>query len=160
MPGRSSWNTWGRRRRRGSTSTRSGRLTPLLRRAGSRGRTCLQDLRENITRDLTVYDWCGVGQGLASVTFWPGDEQSAAVTVQTASVRWVQWPSAAEVVSWQCDGANKVMSTSLPGGLAPLQWLSLQVWQENRSWDLVSAGGLAGRLKWNTWNHTDYIFSV
>jgi len=72
----------------------------------------------------------------------------------------VQWPSAAEVVSWQCDGANKVMSTSLPGGLAPLQWLSLQVWQENRSWDLVSAGGLAGRLKWNTWNHTDYISSI
>lgn len=53
------------------------------------------------------------------------------------------------------------MSTSLPGSLAPTQWLSLQLWAENRSWEQLSVGsGLAGRLKWNTWNSTDYISSI
>lgn len=116
---------------------------------------------QNITRDTTVYDWCPVGDGLASVTFWPENRREDMVTVTFSSVRWVRWQSSVTRVSWQCDGSRRIGTTTLSQPLAREQWLSLQLLRGKRA-GVASffQPGVAGRLKWNTWKATDYISTV
>lgn len=115
----------------------------------------------NITRDFTYYDWCPVGKGLAFVKLWPKGDRSKVVKVESASVRWVRWASAVKVLRWQCDGSKKVGTTRLPRELEAMQWLSLQVTQDKRTGlSGLFKSGLAGRLRWNGWQHTSYLSSV
>jgi len=112
----------------------------------------------NLARSTTSYDWCDCGQGLASLDVWPEDDESQRVTVQAASVRWLEWKTPVSKVHWVCNGMSDVQRTLMDQ--ATKVW-SVQLYGEEKYGSIFSkCKKQTGRVRWNSWDSTSYKTSV
>ena len=112
----------------------------------------------NVSRDLTIWEWCDCGTGLNHIMLWPNDDMTRNITIILNSVQWIQFEGHTSKITWICDEMLSPQISLLH--LDEFQWFNVLIYPDNKDGPLNLCEATSGRLTMNIWNHTEFISSI
>eukprot|EP00927_Polykrikos_kofoidii_P008585 TRINITY_DN13575_c0_g1_i1.p1 TRINITY_DN13575_c0_g1~~TRINITY_DN13575_c0_g1_i1.p1 ORF type:complete len:531 (+),score=64.78 TRINITY_DN13575_c0_g1_i1:49-1641(+) len=110
----------------------------------------------NPVREVSTWEWCDCGKGLARVVVWSANDETENITVKLGAgdPQWLVWRTPTSKIFWLCDGMHDIQTTTIKEPLS--QW-SLQFFTRNKP---LFCDRMSGRLRFVAWRRASYKTSV